>query len=1456
MESNKMDTKGWKFWVLFVIVPVAVVMSSSIVFYGLYIQEPARVIKTYQQGLIYERLNHHTEAIAEFIKELEMNPDNTDAYFHLGNSYFKLKEYDKAEASIKNILKLKPDSLEARYQLAVITMTRAVLLRKLGKSETIVLDKLQAAENFCKEIIEKDKSFVEAYYLLGDIHLSQGLIGDAIINYKNLLSTDNTCVEGRIAIARLYIKNGELDLAENECNLVLIDLEPDNLAAMVLLSTVYDLKKKYDEALILLKKVIEKEPYNISARIQLGLLHLKRAEYDEAFAEIEYLSKYPSASLPATVYFIKGSVWLHRKEYVKAVSALSEAVLRQPDMAESHYLLAQGFVRLGRIQQAIGSFNTVVRLAPTFLPAKLRLAKLLSKNVDWQSKTVSLSKDILEIKPNHVEALELLGQSYIKTKDFENAELQFRKIIELNPSVGKINMAYLCLVSGQLNRCIRQCEAIINTNPEEIRAYNILALAHMRQGNFDKGVEQYKKVLEMDSQSISTLLNIAKAYLVIENNDEAVKSINNVITLDPKNLQARIILAGIYKKANNIDETAKTLEHIIEINPENVEGCLLAGIYLLQGKTDASINLCNEAIKHFPDNKIIHTTLAVSYQQNEDYVAAIKYSRKAVELNPASTSCRIVLINNYSANAEYSIAKKQIESLSSFTSYQKKEYHELLDLCRLNKDKGKQIALALNRSIFARQAGLFDLAISECKKAVPIFLENVVAKVMLANNYLSTNRYDEAIKVYSEVIKDKPKFTSFYYDLVKAYQNVDNKNEALAAYQNLIDEDSKSVFHRLALAELLFKQGETDKAAKLINDVIKLDSDNLMAHGLLGKVSLEDEDYKKAEKEFSEIIQLSGDSFEGHFNMAKLGFAQGDFDACIKHGKNALKIRPLDVRAHNILGMAFLRKGQINKAMIEFNRIIEINPDFIPAYLNLAKINIANKRPGIAVLLYRAALKVDTDSIDAHLGLGNSYALMGKHSEAITEFEIVLKKYPENINAYISLATVYMNLNKIVKSQEVITNGLNTEPDNPMARYVLAKIFVKKNQIQEAIIELKRVLPDNQKILNLYELGAFYIDIQEYDNAVLTYKQGVEHFPVNYLMWCNLAIAYQLNKEFKNANEACNKAIEIKPDNIIPNLCKVYSYLANGKYIAAKQHMRLMVNIDDTEKEMYLDLLELCILNKEVADKVSYHLARSLVFNNYRWSDRVLQEYDEVIKIAPTNTAAYNAQVDTLILTKEYDKAIMLFNKLIELKPEKPAFYYKLAGIHRRKGDLDEALTQYRNMTRIAPDDITAHLEIGILLEIKGMLEESVKAYQKVIELDSTSKVINNKNIWKAYNNLASIYASKKADRMDEALKLVEKAKELVPDNLYVNDTLGWIFYMNAEYDKAVSLLRAAIRNAAWNPTIRYHLGMAYYKKGFQIEAMAELQRALRISNTFPDAEKAKEVINKIMLSKKNGTGK
>ena len=74
-------------------------------------------------------------------------------------------------------------------------------------------------------------------------------------------------------------------------------------------------------------------------------------------------------------------------------------------------------------------------------------------------------------------------------------------------------------------------------------------------------------------------------------------------------------------------------------------------------------------------------------------------------------------------------------------------------------------------------------------------------------------------------------------------------------------------------------------------------------------------------------------------------------------------------------------------------------------------------------------------------------------------------------------------------------------------------------------------------------------------------------------------------------------------------------------------------------------------------------------------------------------------------------------------------------------------------------------------------------------------------------------------------------------------DTLGWVYYKKGLYDSAIAEFKASLAKAPENPTIMYHLGLAYAKKGETDKARAELERALRLGDKFDGAGEAKKAL-------------
>ena len=130
-------------------------------------------------------------------------------------------------------------------------------------------------------------------------------------------------------------------------------------------------------------------------------------------------------------------------------------------------------------------------------------------------------------------------------------------------------------------------------------------------------------------------------------------------------------------------------------------------------------------------------------------------------------------------------------------------------------------------------------------------------------------------------------------------------------------------------------------------------------------------------------------------------------------------------------------------------------------------------------------------------------------------------------------------------------------------------------------------------------------------------------------------------------------------------------------------------------------------------------------------------------------------------------------------------------------------------------------------------------AYERLDQNDKAAEayktiIANAPKYLPAFNNLAWVYA-KDNKRLDEALEYAKKAAAFNPNDPNVKDTLGWIYYLKGEYQKALENLLLSVKAINNHPSIHYHLGATYQKLGRLKEAQEALEKALSLKTDFPE---------------------
>ena len=202
------------------------------------------------------------------------------------------------------------------------------------------------------------------------------------------------------------------------------------------------------------------------------------------------------------------------------------------------------------------------------------------------------------------------------------------------------------------------------------------------------------------------------------------------------------------------------------------------------------------------------------------------------------------------------------------------------------------------------------------------------------------------------------------------------------------------------------------------------------------------------------------------------------------------------------------------------------------------------------------------------------------------------------------------------------------------------------------------------------------------------------------------------------------------------------------------------------------------------------------------------------------------------------------YEKAIETDPNIMAAYVALSRLYIQEGKLDQAKNQYETILSKNPNYLAGYMALGTIHEQEQNHDKAEDYYRKALEV--------NKDFAPAANNLAWILANR-GGNIDEALGFAQLAKEKMPKNPAVMDTLGWIYYLKGRYPSAISELADSLELAPDNPTINFHLGMAYFKSKQHSEAKKYLEKALKTDEKSEWAEEARQTLKEMTSSSSSG---
>jgi Tfp pilus assembly protein PilF len=194
---------------------------------------------------------------------------------------------------------------------------------------------------------------------------------------------------------------------------------------------------------------------------------------------------------------------------------------------------------------------------------------------------------------------------------------------------------------------------------------------------------------------------------------------------------------------------------------------------------------------------------------------------------------------------------------------------------------------------------------------------------------------------------------------------------------------------------------------------------------------------------------------------------------------------------------------------------------------------------------------------------------------------------------------------------------------------------------------------------------------------------------------------------------------------------------------------------------------------------------------------------NKMLQADPSNVDIYVNLSQVYLQGKKYAEAEKVLRRAEDRKLNNERLKFQLATIYERQKEFDRAESMFREILKDDPKNAVALNYMGYMLADRGV-------------------------------------------RLDEAIKYVQEALTIDPDNGAYFDSLGWAFFKLNNLPEAEKYLLKAVQLVRNDPVIDDHLGDLYFKTGDYQKAMDFWSRSVSNGAEPEEAQKTREKLQKL----------
>ena len=524
--------------------------------------------------------------------------------------------------------------------------------------------------------------------------------------------------------------------------------------------------------------------------------------------------------------------------------------------------------------------------------------------------------------------------------------------------------------------------------------------------------------------------------------------------------------------------------------------------------------------------------------------------------------------------------------------------------------------------------------------------------------------------------------------------------------------------------------------------------------------------------------------------------------------KEALGKEPQHLLANRMLASLYVATGRPKDAEQPLKTVADVSKT-AAARFQLADYYVSAGRTKDATAVLTPLAADQATFADAELRLATLDYIDGRISEAHKRLDAVLPRVPNRGPALVIKARWLTTENKLDEALEVAKAAVAADPEAATAHYTLAVVHDRRREVAEATKSYNEVLRLNPRAT------AARVALSR-----LSLTSGAGAAALRYAEEARLAAPSNLAARVALARSLLAAGNLTRAETEIAELLKgapnaAAAHALNGSLQAAKNNVVAARRSFERALELLPGFLD------------ALSGLTSLDLRAKAPSQAIARLESELVK-RPDNAALLALAAEAYSAAGNKAKAEEALRRAVSVDPGFTAGYTGLAQLFMQQGRLEDARLEFERIVARDPSAVGPRTMIGALLEAQGKRDEARKSYEATVSRPESAPV--------AANNLAFIYAEL-GTNLDAALQLATSAKQGMPGDPSVDDTLGWIYYKKDLPSLAVRPLEDSLKKLPDNAEVMYHLGVTYAKLGEKAKAREILTRAIKLDPRVGDGE-------------------